>query len=77
MIKKYDIDLRGDDVKVKSRLWFGPWHCILVCASRDHESWQGVASLRDATRKDEEQLTGKSFSIRFSRALPIFFDSVR
>ena len=29
MIKKYDIDLRGDDVKVKSRLWFGPWHSIL------------------------------------------------
>ena len=29
MIKKFDIDLRGDDVKVKSRLWFGPWHCIL------------------------------------------------
>ena len=29
MIKKFDIDLKGDDVKVKSRLWFGPWHCIL------------------------------------------------
>ena len=38
---------------------------------------QGVASLRDATRKGVEQLTRKSFSIRFSRALPIFFDSVR
>ena len=36
-----------------------------------------VAPLRDATRKGVEQLTRKSFSIRFSRALPIFFDSVR
>ena len=35
----------------------------------------GGASLRDATRKGVEQLTRKSFSIRFSRALPIFFDS--
>ena len=43
----------------------------MFCASRDRESWQGVASLRDATRKGVEQLTRKSFSIRFSRALPI------
>ena len=46
-------------------------YVVMFCASRDHESWQGVASLRDATRKGVEQLTGKSFSIRFSRALPI------
>ena len=26
--KKYDIDLRGDDVKVISKFWFGPWHSI-------------------------------------------------
>ena len=32
---------------------------------------RGGASLRDATRKGVEQLTRKSFSIRFSRALPI------
>ena len=43
----------------------------MFCASRDRESWQGVASLRDATRKGVEQLARKSFSIRFSRALPI------
>ena len=29
MAKKYDIDIRGCDVKVMSKLWFGPWHCIL------------------------------------------------
>ena len=29
MAKKYDIDIRGCDVKVMSRLWFGPWHSIL------------------------------------------------
>ena len=52
-------------------------YVVMFCASRDHKSWQGVASLRDATRKGVEQLTRKSFSIRFSRALPIFFDSVR
>ena len=46
-------------------------YVVMVCVSRDHESWQGVASLRDATRKGVEQLTRKSFSIRFSRALPI------
>ena len=46
-------------------------YVVMFCASRDHESWQGVASLRDATRKGVEQLTRKSFSIRFSRALPI------
>ena len=45
-------------------------YVVMFCASRDHESWQGVASLRDATRKGVEQLTRKSFSIRFSRALP-------
>ena len=28
MAKKYDIDIRGCDVKVMSKLWFGPWHCI-------------------------------------------------
>ena len=38
---------------------------------------QGVPSLRDGTRKGVEKLTRKSSSIRFSRALPIFFDSVR
>ena len=52
-------------------------YVVMFCASRDHKSWQGVASLRDATRKGVEQLTRKSFPIRFSRALPIFFDSVR
>ena len=46
-------------------------YVVMFCASRDHESWQGVESLRDATRKGVEQLTRKSFSIRFSRALPI------
>ena len=46
-------------------------YVVMFCASRDHESWQGVASLRDATRKGVAQLTRKSFSIRFSRALPI------
>jgi hypothetical protein len=45
-------------------------YVVMFCASRDRESWQGVASLRDATRKGVEQLTRKSFSIRFSRALP-------
>ena len=29
MAKKYDIDIRGCDVKVMSKLWFGPWHSIL------------------------------------------------
>ena len=52
-------------------------YVVMFCASRDHKSWQGVASHRDATRKGVEQLTRKSFSIHFSRALPIFFDSVR
>ena len=46
-------------------------YVVMFCASRDHKSWQGVASLRDATRKGVEQLTRKSFSIRFSRKLPI------
>ena len=46
-------------------------YVVMFCASRDRESWQGVASLRGATRKGVEQLTRKSFSIRFSRALPI------
>ena len=46
-------------------------YVVMFCASRDHESWQGVASLRDATRKGVEQLTRKSFSTHFSRALPI------
>ncbi len=29
MVGKYDIDIRGCDVKVMSKLWFGPWHSIL------------------------------------------------
>ena len=29
MAGKYDIDIRGGDVKVVSKLWFGPWHCIM------------------------------------------------
>ena len=29
MPKKYDLDIRGCDVKVMSRLWFGPWHSIM------------------------------------------------
>ena len=29
MPKKYDLDIRGCDVKVMSRLWFGPWHNIM------------------------------------------------
>ena len=29
MPKKYDLDRRGCDVKVMSRLWFGPWHNIM------------------------------------------------
>ncbi len=52
-------------------------YVVMFCASRDRESWQGVASLRDATRKGVEQLTRKSFfHSLFSRA-PDFFDSVR
>ena len=46
-------------------------YVVMFCAWRDRESWQGGASLRDATRKGVEQLTRKSFSIRFSRELPI------
>ena len=46
-------------------------YVVMFCASRDHESWQGVASLRDATRKGVEQLTRKSLSILYSRMLPI------
>ena len=26
---KYDIDIRGCDVKVVSKFWFGPWHSIM------------------------------------------------
>ena len=29
MAGKYDIDIRGCDVKVVSKLWFGPWHSIM------------------------------------------------
>ena len=29
MSKKYEIDIRGLDVKVVSKLWFGPWHSIM------------------------------------------------
>ena len=29
MPKKYNLDIRGCDVKVMSRLWFGPWHNIM------------------------------------------------
>ena len=29
MMMSKDIDIRGCDVKVMSKLWFGPWHCIL------------------------------------------------
>ena len=35
--------------------------------------WQGVASLRDATKKGELGLTKDSLYIHYSRALPIFF----
>ena len=31
MPKKYNLDIRGCDVKVMSRLWFGPWHSIMHC----------------------------------------------
>ena len=27
--KKYEIDVRGQDVKVKPRFFFGPWHSIM------------------------------------------------
>ena len=27
--KKHELDMRGQDVVVKSRLWFGPWHSIM------------------------------------------------
>lgn len=29
MAGKYDIDIRGCDVKVVSKFWFGPWHSIM------------------------------------------------
>ena len=29
MAEKYDIDIRGRDVKVMSKLLFGPWHRIM------------------------------------------------
>ena len=27
--KKYELDIRGLDVIVVSKLWFGPWHSIM------------------------------------------------
>ena len=27
--KKYELDVRGLDVIVMSKLWFGPWHSIM------------------------------------------------
>lgn len=29
MAEKYDIDIRGYDVKVISKFWYGPWHSIM------------------------------------------------
>ena len=29
MAGEYDIDIRGRDVKVVSKFWFGPWHSIM------------------------------------------------